>query len=205
MAQVKKDLVRTRINREALRLFMTRGYDLTSMADIAGKAGISVGNLYHYYENKNDLFCFLVPPELIEESRHLLIEKVRSAHGFSIKEAGRQQTIIDRHNQFIRFLSRNRQQMVIAFRHGKGTIYENLMTETLDLTLDIVTSYIKEQTRHQKTFPTRKTRLLLKIVYQNLLQGTLDILEACSSEPDIQTFLGQYLAYHFAGLERILE
>jgi AcrR family transcriptional regulator len=36
------------------------------MADIAKKAGLSVGNLYLYYKNKDELFHSVIPESLVE-------------------------------------------------------------------------------------------------------------------------------------------
>lgn len=43
---------RERIRDTAVRLFRTRGFDETTMRDIAREAGLSVGAAYHYYPGK---------------------------------------------------------------------------------------------------------------------------------------------------------
>lgn len=45
-----------RIRREALRLFVAKGYEATSMRDIASAVGISPGNLTYHFRRKADLF-----------------------------------------------------------------------------------------------------------------------------------------------------
>jgi AcrR family transcriptional regulator len=39
----------------ALALFRERGYDATTMRDIAARAGVSTGNAYYYFSSKEDL------------------------------------------------------------------------------------------------------------------------------------------------------
>lgn len=48
--------------RAATRVFATKGYRRTQMADVARAAGVSAGNLYNYVESKDALFlaCLLV-------------------------------------------------------------------------------------------------------------------------------------------------
>src|SRR3974390_2726700 len=41
---------------EAARLFGIKGYENTSMRDIAGAIGILPGSLYHHFESKEELF-----------------------------------------------------------------------------------------------------------------------------------------------------
>ncbi len=49
-----------RIERAALRLFIWQGFHGTSVRDIADAAGVSIGNIYNYYETKEQLYESLV-------------------------------------------------------------------------------------------------------------------------------------------------
>ena len=44
----------------ALRLFSRRGYRATTVRDIADEAGVSTGNVYHHFEDKEQIFRTLV-------------------------------------------------------------------------------------------------------------------------------------------------
>jgi AcrR family transcriptional regulator len=48
----KGDRTRQRVLNAALGLFRRRGYERTTMRDIAAKAGMSLGAAYHYYSSK---------------------------------------------------------------------------------------------------------------------------------------------------------
>jgi AcrR family transcriptional regulator len=56
---------RSRILRSAKKLFVERGYDRTTMAEIVRGAKTSVGNSYFYFSNKEDLLN-----SLMEEASH---------------------------------------------------------------------------------------------------------------------------------------
>jgi AcrR family transcriptional regulator len=62
----------------AINVFSEHGYDGTSMRMIAGKAGISVGGLYLYHENKESLYSTLMEKVLEDVSREMeeAIEKI---------------------------------------------------------------------------------------------------------------------------------
>lgn len=49
-----------RILRAAARLFEAKGYEATSMKDVARRAGLAVGTLYNYFDSKPDLVLALV-------------------------------------------------------------------------------------------------------------------------------------------------
>ncbi|HRY54739.1 MAG TPA: TetR/AcrR family transcriptional regulator [Spirochaetia bacterium] len=51
----KAELNRNRIYETALGLISSRGYDNTSIQDIVGAAGISIGTFYHYFKSKHGI------------------------------------------------------------------------------------------------------------------------------------------------------
>lgn len=52
--------------RVAAELFATRGYEQTSLSEIAGRLGISKAALYYHFKSKSDLLRSLVEPFLDE-------------------------------------------------------------------------------------------------------------------------------------------
>lgn len=60
MAQVLKEEVRQKILDSAKREFLNNDFEKASMRKIAKSSGMTVGNLYRYYDNKEKLFGALV-------------------------------------------------------------------------------------------------------------------------------------------------
>lgn len=58
--QTLKDELRNRILIEAKNAFQMKGFEKTSMREIADASDITVGNIYRYYKNKNELFYAVV-------------------------------------------------------------------------------------------------------------------------------------------------
>jgi AcrR family transcriptional regulator len=63
--QRRRDIIAT-----AARLFAERGYQTTSISDLAEATGLTVGGLYHYFDGKDDLLIAicddLLEPLLVE-------------------------------------------------------------------------------------------------------------------------------------------
>jgi len=55
-----KLIVKNKIIKEAKEQFLLYGFRDASLRKIAKKAGISVSNLYNYFKNKDEIFCFLL-------------------------------------------------------------------------------------------------------------------------------------------------
>ncbi|MBQ1478257.1 MAG: TetR/AcrR family transcriptional regulator [Erysipelotrichaceae bacterium] len=64
MAQVLKENLRRDIIEAAKEEFLVYGYKDASMRRIAAKAHMTVGNLYRYFENKEDINMHIVVPTL---------------------------------------------------------------------------------------------------------------------------------------------
>jgi|AntAceMinimDraft_17_1070374.scaffolds.fasta_scaffold05671_3 AcrR family transcriptional regulator len=60
--QILKDYLRKRIKKSALQEFEKKGFQKSSMRVIAKSSGMTVGNLYRYYQNKEHLFKEIVNP-----------------------------------------------------------------------------------------------------------------------------------------------
>ncbi len=58
----RRDIERNKakIEKAALRVFTRQGYHGTSMREISGVSGVSLGNIYNYYPTKEDLFQRIV-------------------------------------------------------------------------------------------------------------------------------------------------
>ncbi|MBQ6216417.1 MAG: TetR/AcrR family transcriptional regulator [Erysipelotrichaceae bacterium] len=60
MAQKLKDETRRAIIEAAKKEFLEKGFEDASMRSIAAKANITVGNIYRYFENKEELNKYIV-------------------------------------------------------------------------------------------------------------------------------------------------
>ena len=62
--QTQKDEIKERIIAVARQEFIANGVKNTSMQRIASLSGIAVGNIYHYFKNKDHLFRCVIHPLL---------------------------------------------------------------------------------------------------------------------------------------------
>ena len=77
-----KDDVKNRILSSALAEFKAMGYHDASMRKIAKNAHVALGNVYHYYKNKQELFNTLVGPVY-----DLLMSSINEISRIDAKEA----------------------------------------------------------------------------------------------------------------------
>ena len=64
LRESKKQQTREHIAAEAMRLFVTRGFDHVTVAEVAEAAGVSEKTVFNYFPTKEDLFFDEVPARL---------------------------------------------------------------------------------------------------------------------------------------------
>lgn len=67
----KKELKRKEILAQALMLFSQWGFRKTTIEDVAGKLGMTKGNLYFYVKNKQDLYFQAIHQALTQWQAHV--------------------------------------------------------------------------------------------------------------------------------------
>jgi AcrR family transcriptional regulator len=70
----KKALTRLAISNVATKMFIERGFDEVTVAEVAAAADVSVATIFNYFETKEELF-FDREGETIEAKRRLIVER----------------------------------------------------------------------------------------------------------------------------------
>src|SRR5262245_43374599 len=82
--QARAVVTRRRVLQAAESLFSRRGYEATSMADVAERAGVGVGTLYHHFPDKRALLLALIDDwgdrQLEESKSHPDLEAFLGEH-----------------------------------------------------------------------------------------------------------------------------
>jgi AcrR family transcriptional regulator len=73
LRESKKLKTREQIATEAMRLFVTRGFDHVTVAEVADAAGVSEKTVFNYFPTKEDLFFDEVP-----ERQRALVDAIRN-------------------------------------------------------------------------------------------------------------------------------
>src|SRR5882757_8593302 len=86
----KGEETRSRILAGALRLFRERGFDETTMRDIAREAGVAIGAAYYYFDSKEALVM-----AFYGEASQTMHEQIEAALGRKIDLKARLRAVID--------------------------------------------------------------------------------------------------------------
>src|SRR5688572_21180446 len=141
MPQQQKAHVRQAIVRAAAAALAEGGYEGATLAAVATEAGTSIGNLYKYFANKEQLFAATVPAALVSEAERLFRRRI-DALGASRDPAdlGPVHPYHAASDELLEFAATHRHELVFLLRHAQGTEYasffEDLAAKLTKLALD---------------------------------------------------------------------
>jgi AcrR family transcriptional regulator len=203
MVQVKKNEVKQGIEDAAIDIFFEKGYLYTKMSYIAEKACVSVGNIYRYFKNKDELFYTIVPQYFADSFKKCNINMIidlNMAIFDNLKNID-DCILIDEH---IELVIENRKKLIILLRRSEGTKYENFKNELLSTIIEYQKINLQKLNLGE-LFDFKKNNKLVRILLENMLNMLLDALK---DEMDIKErkyiikFINKYYIY---GLKKLLQ
>ena len=137
---------RNEILQAALKLFSQKGYHLTSINEIAKEAQFSVGSLYGFFKNKEDLFLTLFNVE-IEEIEEYVTGKTGQVRGTKERMNIMFEALFEyfeEHWEAFNLLAANRATFDVTLKENLGEIIHKRQIQFLKLTTELIQEGIKQ-------------------------------------------------------------
>ena len=184
MPQVLKQESRKKIIEAAKKEFLNKGYKAASMRDIANRADMTVGNVYRYFKNKQELVNVVIEPTLVRlndilkkhTANRLTFEKDVEQIGLGLVEAT---NLLDSIAEELVSLRReHRGEIVILMNFGKENRFIKLWVDGVIQTLlkEYMMCEIQDRTL---------LKLLSSSLSESLFAGIQDCLDADAEEDQI--------------------
>jgi AcrR family transcriptional regulator len=138
----------------AARLFAQRGYDQTSVPDLARELGLATGSLYHYFGSKEQLLI-----EICDQLMDPLLERARD---LTTQDAPPEQRLRDLVRLWVAHVVEHRDHMLVfqqqrhAIQHGAQWRSVRVSRKAFE---DLVADVLAEL--HSPADPPQKRRLLI--------------------------------------------
>jgi AcrR family transcriptional regulator len=185
VAQFLKEDVAGAIRRAALHVFAERGYRAASVADIGRAAGVSTGNVYRYFANKEVLFDEVVPRSL--QTRFL--ERLK-ARVLQTDQAG----FADAAEALMEFSLTHRLELVIMLGRAEGTPHEGFAEKVRGLLEAMALAHFGVRK------PSGALAFALREVYANFVRT---MMNALAEQQDPRSAAELYTRYHGAGMRAL--
>ncbi|WP_437731139.1 TetR/AcrR family transcriptional regulator [Sorangium sp. So ce1335] len=200
MAQVLKDDVQQSIAAAALTVFAQKGYESATMAEIARAAGVSTGNIYRYYANKDALFYAVVDDGFVRAFALLLRRRVKALDGVDdIRTLPPTAAYHLASEELLRFCIENRLRVVILLGRAGGSRYARFADETAGRLVELAIEHFRALDPCLQV--TEATRFNLDQIYRSLVGTMVSTLARFDDEAAIREAVDGYARYHLAGLK----
>ncbi len=187
--QVLKEEVRTLILQSAENSFCENGFQATTMRCIAKEIGISVSNLYLYYENKEMLFYAVADPIF----HHYIYNFTDFLNHEDEKDELNQKMSLAIGNMILS----NKERFLLLFEKSKGTRYECFRDEIITkMQLHIV---------KQMSEKVLDKELLAKLFAQNLIDGIVYIIKVQKDNDKLEQDLQDLTDFYTKGIIQFLK
>lgn len=199
MVQRAKEHVRAAIVEAASRELAEVGWPRATIAAIAARAGVSVGNVYKYFADKDALFAASVPDEVVSELRRLFRARVRALGAEQGPGwPGAQEPYRRAADALMTFSLAHRAEILFLLHHAADTKHASFReTFERDLTAAAVAYAARA---HPGVAITPARRRTLRRIYRAFV-GTLGaLLEEEKSDDAVRQATDLYVTYHLAGL-----
>lgn len=131
--QYLKDEVRNSIAKEALKEFKELGYKGASIRSIAKNSNTSVGNIYKYFESKEDLY-----EQLIGYVYHKLMSYINQFGEVEVNDKA-EEFFYQLMEKIVEIFKENSTEIAILLNKSEGSKYENCKVVFVDFITRIVT------------------------------------------------------------------
>jgi AcrR family transcriptional regulator len=180
----------------AEQAFAERGYAGTTMAHIAERAGVSTGNIYRYFADKETLFAAVLPDAFARSFRRILRQRVNALiraqdlQHLDAEAAARGEALLS-------FWIAHRLKVVTILDRAAGSRHagfaDAFMAELMKPSL------LKLEREAGRPVPDA-ARFLLEQVFRNTVRSIVAILERYSAEDDIRRAFAGFWSFQLAGL-----
>lgn len=197
MAQILKFTLHERMLTAAEQVFAEAGYSGATMASIAQRAGISTGNIYRYFDNKEALFSAILPDAFADTFRRLLKRRLSGLVDASdMTELG--QEARTQADELLRFWIAHRLKVVIILDRAEGSRFADFGAQFVkDLQQATRTKLRKQLAVRPLSAPEE---LVLSNIFQNTRRSIVSILETFDDEAQIRAAVAAFWSYQLAGL-----
>lgn len=201
MAQYLKQEVRDDIVRAALNIFARDGYANAKISEIANEAGISTGNIYNYYKNKDDLFYSVIDERFAASFLRVLRKRVRTLR--AKREKGKREESPQRAaEELLEFWIEHRLKVVVILARAQGSKYEGYAAKVVHELARLTLSHFEID---GGVTPERDQNFILERIFENTVTTIVAILLHSSDEATIRSRFQSFWHFQLAGLRGLMD
>lgn len=202
--QVKKDDVQGRIVSVAHEEFVRNGVKRTSMRTIAKLSGVSLGNIYKYFDSKDKLLCAVLAPLLKALDEYLRFHN-NSEH-LVIDDLSVEQMQTQMMNRLLDLIGQFRTELKLLFCNAEGTSLEGYRERLTAQQAQLGMEYLQMLKQKYPRLHVEVSPFFMQIVCSMWSNVLFEIVRHEGlTEADITKFFAEYFEFSTAGWRKLMK
>ena len=195
--QYLKEETKNKIISEALKEFKVKGYNKASVRVIAKNSQTSVGNIYKYFESKEDLY-----KTLIGDVYNKIIEYITALENVKLDEKA-EYIFAGLLEKIMKVFETKSTELAILFNGSEGTIYESCKI----FFTEWVTGTVTKKINHDLSFKCKKLKdnFIIYLLACNLVESIAIILNEKEDGKEVKRFINNIIEILFCNIEDKLD
>lgn len=200
--QTLKSDIRNRILSAAKEQFMQRGYLKTSMREIANAVDVGVGNLYNYFENKDELFCVILRP--VSDALERMLQEHHGAKGADIMLICSEEYLKSAVDEYISLINKHGELMKILLFHSQGSSLEIFREDYTNRSTEIVKTWFAEMKEKHPEINVVVSDFMIHL--QAVWMFTLfeEMLKHAIDSKEMEYIVHEYILFEIQGWRALL-
>ena len=183
--QVLKPKIRSKILRVSEKHFFQFGYEGASMRKIAKEVGVSVSNLYRYYQNKLDMFIAVIDEyqkDFISNYLNILTPKDEEFTPYLVTRIS---------DVVFEAVKTDKRKFIILMEKSENTPYADFKDKIVSGLENNIRLAVKE---------FYKDEFVIRVIAENFFSGLLEISSNCDDDDSLYLNLKALVSYHMKGI-----
>lgn len=202
--QTLKTDIRHTILHAARREFLTHGFKNASMRNISKNAEVTLSNIYNYFKNKDEIFCYVLKPllnafnEMLENHN---TEDYITLDVFTMKSYQREMI-----EGFMKIFRNYRAELKMLFFQAGGSSLENFRDEFTDRQTLTGLEYMQLMKQKFPHVNSDVSPFFIHIISSWWLTAFSEIVSHDElTEAEIEQFVSEYAAFGTAGWKEVMK
>ena len=200
--QTLKSDIRNRILSAAKEQFVQRGYLKTSMREIADAVDVGVGNLYNYFENKDELFCVILRP--VSDALERMLQEHHGAKGADIMLICSEEYLKSAVDEYISLINKHGELMKILLFHSQGSSLETCREDYTNRSTEMVKTWFAEMKEKHPEINVVVSDFMIHL--QAVWMFTLfeEMLKHAIDSKEMEYIVHEYILFEIQGWRALL-
>jgi len=200
MVQILKQDKKEKLLEAASLAFLEQDFLKVSMRELSRLSGLSLGNLYNYFADKDTLFEAILTPTLVEldEFKKKLKKKDPMFLKFDKAEAY--------FDNIVDFLAKHKNNLKLLAFKSTGSKFENYIQDWVEVYAKYEYFSLRQKAKgHKEIFRKLPSELFIKSLCEFFFKAMLELVNKDLEEEKIAKYLNEVFAFVYNGWDYYID